>query len=526
MKYKTLRLNRLNSQSRTILLILLWIFLYNILNGLTLTFTDLKQDSLKSRFSEIHFSSPGNDFGWGIFWLATKSLDKPINISFGGVGEHKKCYKQLRWIYYNSARWARLWPIDIDTLSLLSWSGIGYGNLSMTGGFYTACEWEANKYDIFGYISYNWAGTTGSLIAGAKLNYTNNSYITSFTNNFQYFNNTTPLGYFWDSVGGIWFIGGALTGDANLINYLNTTGSINDSFTITNNNISTTTGNRTITTSSWNAQDTMWNILIQGNVVLSKAIDIYERKAFLGNLEKRTILINGADLNSATVMNSAKKNAEILCRGKSYFISPTSTTLPSNTSTDNVLCYKNVNLTIDLANDWSYYNNKTIIMKNWNIILARSMKNISPSLDVFIDWGNLYIDSSSFNYENFDNQGFPTIPTNAITSGLLLKGNFVINGLLIGGTPGSESVIPHKLHLQGRIATLNTPTNPADGRKQQILNLFPVDYTSWISLENVFTWQCGLDGIANDGSSCTGDNAVSLTPFVVLDGKYSSNILK
>jgi AAA15 family ATPase/GTPase len=57
----------------------------------------------------------------------------------------------------------------------------------------------------------------------------------------------------------------------------------------------------------------MWNMIIQGNVILSKAIDVNEKKAFLGNLEKRTILVN-SDINSAIIVNTAKKNAEILCR--------------------------------------------------------------------------------------------------------------------------------------------------------------------------------------------------------------------
>jgi hypothetical protein len=58
----------------------------------------------------------------------------------------------------------------------------------------------------------------------------------------------------------------------------------------------------------------MWNILVQGNVALSKSINIYERKAFLGNLERRTVILNGSEINSASIINLAKKNAEKICR--------------------------------------------------------------------------------------------------------------------------------------------------------------------------------------------------------------------
>lgn len=518
---------RFNNQIWTIILILIWIFLYNILNGLTLTFNDLSQESLKSKFSEVHFSSPGNDFGGGLFWLNTVSLSNSKDIYFNGGSDHKYCNKQLRWIYYNSARWARLWPLDQETLNLLTGSWwIGYTNLSLTGGLYTACSGNDNKYGIFGYIKYNRWWTLSYLIAWAKLNYATNSYNPFFANNFQYFNNITPLGYFWDSVWGIAFVGGNISWDQNLLDYLNTTtGNINDSFTTTTNqNITSSTNQWIFTPGTGNAQDTMRNILVQGNVILSKAIDIYERKAFMGNLEKRTILTN-TDINSATVINQAKKNTEVLCRWKAYFIWTSPTTLPTTTN-DNVLCYKNTNsLTIDLS-DTAKYANKTIIVKNGNIVLTNTMNKTSPSLDIFIDQWNLYIESPSSAKINLDTQWYPE-STNSTNSGVFLKGNFIVNGLLLWGYPGAETSIKSKLHLQGKIVILNTPTNSSQWRINQIENLFGTNlYDSRINLENVFTRECGLNGIANDGTICSGNTSTSTTPFVVLNSLYPSNVLK
>jgi len=62
----------------------------------------------------------------------------------------------------------------------------------------------------------------------------------------------------------------------------------------------------------------MWNLLVQGNTILSKAVSVFEKKALLGNLEKRTVLLSSSDINSSTVINTAKKNAETLCRGRTY----------------------------------------------------------------------------------------------------------------------------------------------------------------------------------------------------------------
>lgn len=101
---------------------------------------------------------------------------------------------------------------------------------------------------------------------------------------------------------------------------------INEAFALSGNSASRVTvaasgkpWSLTIQSSGTNtAQDTMRNLLVQGNVLLSKSIDVFERKAFLGNLEKRTILLNGSDINSAQLINTAKKNAEKFCRGNTW----------------------------------------------------------------------------------------------------------------------------------------------------------------------------------------------------------------
>lgn len=488
-----------------------------------LNFPWLNQTSLLSKFSEIHFSSPGNNFGGGVFWLPTKSLSSPQIIKANNWSEEKTCSKQLRWIYYNAARWGRLWPLDQETLWLLTGTGgIGYENLEINWWLYTSCG--ADTYGIYWVITYTRWGTNSYLIGWTKLNYQQNSYVSEFANTFELFNNATPLGYLWDSVGGIWFVGGSISWSENLLNYLNITWSISSSFTTTGDGINTSSWSWNVNfTGDSQAMDTMWNILIEGTTILSKALDINERKALLGNLERRTILIN-SDINSATVINLAKKNAETLCRGKTYIVWGNQTL---DETAEKVLCYEDIdNLDINLSTD--YYKDKTIIVRKWNITLANSMNKDSPALDLFVDEGNLYIKNPVSWKTNFNQDGYPS-ETNITNSWIFIKGNFVINGLLIWKQlDWTVSDIKNKLHLLGKIAFLNTPTTPSQWRKDQVnATLGDVLSEERISLESVFSWYCDFNGNWSDGTNCgVSESSATVTPFVVLNANYPSNIIK
>ena len=96
------------------------------------------------------------------------------------------------------------------------------------------------------------------------------------------------------------------------------------------------------------------------------------------------------------------------------------------------------------------------------------MNNSSPTLDIFIDEGNLYINPDTSSRVSFNIQGFPAT-TGIVNEGEFLKGNFVINGLLLGGDPSNVDAIKRKLHLQGKFVSLNTPlSEPSQGRVTQV----------------------------------------------------------
>ena len=151
------------------------------------------------------------------------------------------------------------------------------------------------------------------------------------------------------------------------------------------------------------------------------------------------------------------------------------------------------------------------------------MTKNSAALNLFIDkW--LLILPENPTLENFNGEGFPDTTIYSISSGLYLKGNFIINWLI---KPANNSWFNHKLHIQGKITTLNTPITPTQSKINQTINILWWSwYNDYINLQNIFTRTCGLNGLGSDNSPCNTGNIISITPLVILNGNYPSKILQ
>ena len=517
----------MNKKLLTTLLVILWA-LYAIGNAsLILNFPDLTMTAIGNKYSFIQFAGPGNNFVWSTFRLSTSSTSgQTITLN----GATKTCSKEIRGLYFNSQRGKRLRPLDQNTLGLLRQQNASYNDLSMTGWLYTTCS--GNNYSIFGAITYTRLGQTTHVVAGTKIDFDNNKITNQFADSFQYFDNAVPLWYIYDSAWGIGFVGGELTspggdvaiGNRNLINFLNNWGIINSGFEYNWNTIIEATAHRSERklniSSANNALETMWNMVIQGSVGLSKTINETERLSFLGNIRNKAVIYNAGDINSSTIINAAKQKAQQLCQGKTNYAPIVATRLSTTVSSDkNVICVQDQTLTIDLTQE-DTYRNKTIIVTNGNVQLEGGMNADSPSLDLFIDKWLLYL-PDPITSQTFAGEGFPSTPWT--TAWLYLKGNFVLNGLIAG--KGWTPFI-HKLHIQGKITLLNTPIAPTEGKIKQIENMFPSLNDTGINLQNIFTRQCGLGGTGSDGTSCWTDGDVSWTPLVIVNGNYPSKILQ
>lgn len=516
------------------IIFLVWICCYLVINARDLIFTDISDtnSNLKWRFSWIHFTSLWNDFGGGVFWeVWSTSTTNTVTISLDGVD---KCWtQQVKWLYYNNARGARLWPLDQDTLNTLKATNSSYDNLSMEGWFYRDCSANGDVKIVYWYIKYTLGGDESSLIAGVKLDYDKNEYKPEFAKNLQYFNNNTPLGYIWDSYGGIWFLWGKLawTWCADLLEYLNTW-SIQNAFHLDTDWVVQLNGwftnNCTRTPSNGKSTD-MWNLLIQWNTILSTTVSSWEKTALLWALEEKTVLLSSSDINSSTVMNAAKKNAGSLCRWKTLLNNTDGHIINDDATNNDVLCYENApNLVLNLA-DWTY-EGKTIIVNSWNINLIGTMEKDAPAMDMFVDRWSVYLKALvGGEFSTFNIQWFPTTISGDIKNEWrFLKGNFVINWLLLWGEPGTISSITNKLHVYGKFVSLNTPLTVNTWREEQIEDILGSNaYLNRISFKNSLTWTCKHDGKWTDWSEhCWSDSAITSIPFVVLDWNFASKIIK
>jgi len=492
-----------------------------------LQFNAINMQWLSGNFSNVHFNGAGNNFGGGIFWLNAKSLSGDVNIYFlWNTNNIKTCNKLIRGIYYNSQRGNRLRPLDTYTLSLLKATNANYNSLSMSWGLYTTCAGNENKYSIFWSISYNQSWTKSYIIAGTKLKYAQNIRSWEFAQSFQYFDNKTPLGYIRDSYWGIGFVGGELSGSNNLVNFLNGGGNINSGFVYqANSNIITvpTWATWIFSTVGDSAINTMWNLIVQGTIGLANNLNSTDKESLVGNQRGNSTIFNSS-ITNADISNQAKQYSEKLCKGKRKTLEQYT---PLQLEKESTLCYKGDGNTLEIdLTQTNIYQNKTIIMQNGYIVLVGNMDDSSPPLDIYIDAGNLYLpsDLQANTFTLFDQQGFP-VTSNGASAGRFLKGNIIINGLLIGGIPWNESSIHNKTHIQGKFFSLNSPFKETDKRFNQIIDLLGLGFTDYINLQNIFNRECQL-GTGSDGTNCKYGNDISRVPLVILDRAFPSRLLK
>jgi hypothetical protein len=109
---------------------------------------------------------------------------------------------------------------------------------------------------------------------------------------------------------------------------------------------------------------------------------------------------------------------------------------------------------------------------------------------------------------------------------MYLKGNFIVYGL-IGATDGTNMTwFDHKLHIEGKVVSLNSPTEPSAWRISQVTSLLWSQYINRINLENTFIRYCTFAGVGSDGTPCGTGGISSLVPFIILNGNFPGNLLQ
>ena len=336
------------------------------------------------------------------------------------------CSRQVKWYYYNAERWERLWPLDGET-----WSDV----VETTWWFYTMCkkEWyidelknclkdakenAKNYYDCkdkarkdfatdgdgyYGSIKHVFSGQELNLIAWVKYDpttkFTSIDANAGFSPTFIRFGNKYPLWFIYDNNGGVWFV----WCQVDVVSAPNSMKTLIREYNTRNNNkkpnpldglfkddVNGTVkygwaqNNVGITCTGLSWDSLIW-VVIEWIVWMWEVWNTADFEVIWNQKDDKMQYFSSANINNNTIINYARKKAELLCRWK----------WKSNTNTsESIVCVDNpVNGKIELNSPAP--NHKTYIVKNWNVEIKPSENAKSTDYyDIFIDSWNLIINET------------------------------------------------------------------------------------------------------------------------------------
>lgn len=509
--------------------------------GNELTFTGINAQYLDQYFSTVHFSVARNDFGGGIFRLPSETLNSPQAIRANG--QTIKCSSKVRGFYYNSQRGERLRPLDEKSQTDLASINTQYGktNLKTNWGFYTNCtglSQNGEEHAIYGKITHNYHGKIFELHAGLQNIIDTNTLKGNLKCNLQRVANAYPLGYLYDTQGGIWLVGLSVKPEKIQNSYNEVTQfhtkfiskldsqCVDKVFDYNGENIidgEKKIENRQEIVTAWigsDAKTTMMNLGIRGIIWLSTEVKAAEQAKILGNPQKTSLLVS-TENSIATTINIAAKKAEILCRNKwGSQINPNAS----------IICLKGTK-----PIDPNQYGWKTIIVKNWNLQLTEYMNSDAKPITIFINKWKLIL-----NWENqgnkmitFSPNGYLSADNNTSIKANYLKGNFIINGVITAQWEKWE--VKNKLVIHGKLASFNTIDSPHERLKDRIKNIVTLNDEDKIWLREIFTRYCKPNWKGSDGTNCKGakgngnsNTSLFLTDkaFWIIDMSFSSPLFQ
>ena len=414
--------------------------------------------NLTPRTFPINFTALDNKHVWWIIieWTEALAQWQMKQIHFSWNDTTIRCGRKIKWYYFNSARWLRLWPLDDNSLNILKGDG-SYNSLNLEWWLYTSCI--GHPQDVVGYIKYTEAWVDQwALFFWVSTNPTNNTATNNYAaSGFVLQDGKYPQGKFYDSIVGIGEV-------SSLIDQVNE-----------------------------GIANTARNITVQWRLGISSVVDSLERNTIKTNIGKKSLIYSTDEVTSSKIINLALKNAAIACRGWNTFDNLSE----ASDSSSKVICIDadgtDIIINENIANKLA---NKDVVIKNSNVIIDKSVYINKKSLSLFIDKWNLIIDTNWITLNNltkFDGNGYVSLNSTGVTQWILLQGNYIINGLIYGGDSNNTNgtTIPVKTFIHGKFASLNLPTTSYPQREKQVTNvLWTTNYNNRISLTNVFEWRC------------------------------------
>ena len=542
--------------------------------GTGLTF-ELKGKYLAQYFSAVHYSLWGNDIGGGFFWREVEDLETPVTISANGTG-NVECYGRVKGFYYSSQRGERLWPLDQESQEQLKQLNPTYAHLAMQWGRYTRCQ--GNENNIYGKITHTYKDKSYDLIAGVSYNVASNKVTTppALRCNFQRLNNAIPFGYIYDSAGGIGILGASIKSNVmkaatkwdadayrdihlfhkGYLGQLENWKCVSDIFDHDGQNPRYNDGSipnyssdeldRLLDFGFGSAQTTLFKLGIRGIIWLSSELSNNSRGSIEGNQAGTSLLLN-TDNSIAGIVNLARQRAEELCRNKWQPVPP-GADQDLSSKAGQILCYDgNRDRNFRILRVKGYDKVAALIVKNADVFLPnyQETQNNAAITNLFIDKGYLFLLDEArdkTHLQKFDQNGYQTQDASNpwISYGNFLRGNFIVNGLIIGMKPDTSQFAPikNKLVIHGKVASYNTYTTPDDNKKQVIKDILESDggrveggELKFIGLDQVFKWSCNsATGTGSDGTPCIGTDKgssfITNKAFSLIDMDLSSPLFQ
>jgi hypothetical protein len=175
---------------------------------------------------------------------------------------------------------------------------------------------------------------------------------------------------------------------------------------------------------------------------------------------------SSVNLNQASLINTAKQRAEELCRGK------------WGTDSGEIYCLRE-----GKAYNVDQIQDKIVIMQNGDLTLKGKMEADTAPLNIFIDGGKLILKMDG-EIQPFDKNGYPG---GSVYTGIYLKGNFIINGIMVG----SGGQVANQTFIHGKFTSLNTYAEPSSQRMTQLQSVLGTTVNSAeVDLREVFSRRC------------------------------------
>lgn len=413
----------------------------------------LSPDRVLDNIMYIHFADNWNDFG-GFMYFANNLWDEE-DVESGEIFEVAtnsekslyECRSQVKWFYYYGARWERLWPLDAETWRLLT----GMQWLNMTWWIYTLCaqkgyqealekcergeycgttcdynecvakvrnDFSAGGYGYYGSLEQEYSWENYKLVMGVDYDTETEEFISIESESdleptFVRLNNKFPVWFIYDNVWGLglaWcmFDPDYLTGGSmkNLVREVKENWLARVFHAAGTKYIQYRWSLSWITCTGISFQDRLTKILIEWIMWLGNSGTGWDTKFWtMGNSsDTKMQYFATKSVSNVTMMNYARRRAELLCRWKWVGALPN-----INASGEKIICLDNVSVDSDTANKAKLFG-KTLIVKNGDVIVSpmKNMDLIDKYYDIFILNGNLLIDEEGAEKFVINNKGFVT----------------------------------------------------------------------------------------------------------------------